>query len=125
MSADDAREEGKDERGGLPEGLRSAVEKTIAATADTAAETAERAQELLDEVARRGQKTRDEVARRGQQTREGLSRVRFASADEVKELNERLAGIEQRLAQIETALRAATATASSPPTGQPNPKGED
>jgi polyhydroxyalkanoate synthesis regulator phasin len=117
MSADDAQGEGRSERSGLPEGLRSAVEKTIAATADTAAETAERAQELLDEVAKRGQEARDEVARRGQRTREGLSRVRLASADEVKELNERLADIEDRLGQIETALRTAIS--------QPNPKAED
>jgi polyhydroxyalkanoate synthesis regulator phasin len=118
MSPDESQGQGKSERGGLPEGLRTAVEKTIAATADTAAETAERAQELLDEVARRGQEARDEVARRGQRTREGLSRVRFASGDEVKELNDRLAGIEERLAQIETALRTATSTVS-------NPKAED
>ena len=121
MSAEDATGEGKDERSGLPEGLRSAVEKTIAATADTAAETAERAQDLLDEVARRGQEARDEVARRGQRTRQGLSRVRLSTADEVRELNDRLAGIEERLAGIEVALRAAGAATKT----QSNPKVED
>jgi polyhydroxyalkanoate synthesis regulator phasin len=116
MSADEPRGEEKNDLGGLPEGLRSAVEKTIAATADTAAETAERAQVLLDEVARRGQEAREEVAKRGQRTREGLSRVRFTSSDEVKELNARLAGIEERLARIEVAVRTAST--------QPNPKAE-
>ena len=72
-------------------------------------------------MARRGQEAREEVAKRGQKTREGISRIRFASADEVKELNERLAGIEERLGQIETALR----TAINAPPRQPNPKVED
>ena len=105
MSAEEPQGEDRNDLGGLPDGLRSAVEKTIAATADTAAETAERAQVLLDEVAKRGQRTR-----------EGLSRVRFASSDEVKELNARLAGIEERLARIEIALRTAST--------QSNPKAE-
>jgi polyhydroxyalkanoate synthesis regulator phasin len=113
--------EGKSERSGLPEGLRTAVERTLSATAGTAAETAERAQELLDEVARRGQEAREGVARQGQRTREGLSRIRLASADEVRELNERTALIEERLVAIETALRTAVSTGSP----EPNPKVED
>lgn len=117
MSPEDAQGDGRNERSALPDGLRTAVEKTIAATADTAAETAERAQELLDEVARRGQEAREEVARQGQKTREGLSRIRISSADDVKELNERLAGIERRLGEIEGVLRAAAAVS--------NPKVED
>jgi polyhydroxyalkanoate synthesis regulator phasin len=123
MSPEEDQGQGRGERGGLPDGLRTAVERTLAATADTAAETAERAQGLLDEVARRGQEAREEVAKRGQRTREGLSRVRLGSADEVKDLNERLADIEQRLAQIETALRTAISTPAPPP-GQSNPKAE-
>ena len=111
MSPDSEQERGKSERGGLPEGLRTAVERTLSATGDAAAETAERAQELLDEVARRGQEAREEVAKQGQKTREGLSRIRFASADEVRELNERLASLEARLAEIEVALRAAAEAA--------------
>jgi polyhydroxyalkanoate synthesis regulator phasin len=119
MSTEDAQGEGKSDSSGLPESLRTAVERTLSATADTAAETAERAQELLDEVARRGQGAREEVARQGQKTREGLSKIRFSSSEEVKELNERLAGIERRLGEIEGALRAATAV-----TSQSNPKVE-
>src|SRR5437016_259523 len=51
------------QEGGLPESLRTAIERTFAATADSAAETRERAGELLDEVARRGQEARDVVSR--------------------------------------------------------------
>lgn len=93
-----SHEEGKSERAGLSESLRTAVERTLAATADTAAETAERAQGLLDEVSRRGQEAREGVARAG-------SRIRPTSGEEVRELNERLAGIERRLAEIERTLR--------------------
>ena len=125
MSADDAPGEGKSERSGLPESLRTAVERTLSATAGTAAETAERAQELLDEVAKRGQEARDEVARRGQRTRQGLSRVRLASADEVRDLDERLASVEARLGEVETALRSAVSAPARPHGGQPNPKVED
>ena len=125
MSADDARGEDESERAGLPESLRTAVERTLSATADTASETAERAQELLDEVARRGQEARDEVARQGQKTREGLARIRLASADEVTDLNDRLALIEERLAQIETALRTAVSAPEPAPRAQSKPKVED
>jgi polyhydroxyalkanoate synthesis regulator phasin len=90
--------EGKSERSGLPESLRTAVERTLQATSDTASETAERAQELLDEVARRGQEAREGVARVG--------RIRFGSAEEISELNERLASIERRLAELERLLQA-------------------
>ena len=114
--ASDAEES---EKGGVPESLRSAVERTLSATAGTAAETAERAQELLDEVARRGQgardevakrgqEARDEVARRGRRTREDLSGMRFASAREVSELNERLERIESRLEALQIALETQT-----------------
>ena len=82
--------EGRSERSGLPESLRTAVERTIEATTGTAAETAERAQELLDEV-----------ARRGQGAREGIAGIRFASSREVGELSARLDGIEARLAALE------------------------
>ena len=97
--------EGTPGKPGLPEGLRAAVEQTLAATTQGAAETAERAQALLDEVARRGGEAREEVARRGQRTREGLSRMRFASAEDVAALEARLAETEPRLREIETALK--------------------
>ena len=63
-----------DPGGGASEALRSAIERTFAATAGSAADTRERAGELLDDVARRGQEARDEVARRGQEARDDLSR---------------------------------------------------
>jgi polyhydroxyalkanoate synthesis regulator phasin len=121
MTSDHAEGPKKSETGGLPDSLRTAVERTLSATGDAAAETAERAQELLDEVARRGQEAREEVARQGQKTREGLSRIRLASADEVRELNERLAGLEARLGEIEVALRAS----AEPSQAMPKPKVED
>jgi polyhydroxyalkanoate synthesis regulator phasin len=46
---------------GISESLRSAIERTFAATAGPAAESRERAGELLDEVVRRGQEARDAV----------------------------------------------------------------
>ena len=121
MTPNDAEGQAKGESGGLPDSLRAAVERTLSATGDAAAETAERAQVLLDEVARRGQEAREEVARQGQKTREGLSRIRLASADEVAELNERLAGLEARLGAIEVALRASVEAAIA----APKPKVED
>ena len=47
--------------------LRAAVERTLAATADSATETRQRAQSLLDDVVRRGQVAREEVTRRGEE----------------------------------------------------------
>jgi polyhydroxyalkanoate synthesis regulator phasin len=82
--------EEKSERTGVSESLRAAVERTLSATADTAAETAERAQGLLDEVAERGRRTRQD-----------LSGIRLASARDVGELSERLDRIESKLEALE------------------------
>ena len=61
---------------GISENLRDAIERTFAATAESAAETRGRAQDLLDEVSRRGQGARDAVTQRGQEARETVvSRV--------------------------------------------------
>jgi polyhydroxyalkanoate synthesis regulator phasin len=117
--------ESRREGGGVTESLRAAVERTIAATAGTAAETRGRAQDLLDEVARRGLEARDqvarggtvardEVARRGQRTREGLSGMRFASAQEVRALEKRLTALEERLEAFDAAFRAARAEKPNP-----------
>ena len=46
---------------GVSEALRTAIERTFAATTGPAAESRERAGELLDEVVRRGQEARDAV----------------------------------------------------------------
>lgn len=107
----------QDEESGLSESLRSAIESTFAATADSAGETRERASELLDDVARRGRGAREEVLRRGQDARDDLARrsqearqgvVRRgqdASADLVQRLEGELRSISERLAKLEAALR--------------------
>ena len=49
---------------GVADKLRSAIERTMRATAGSAASSRERATELVDEVVRRGVDARDELARR-------------------------------------------------------------
>ncbi len=87
--------------------LRSAVERTLAATADSAGETRQRAQELLDDVVRRGHLARERVARRGEEATKGLaeaiSELRRVDAEGIEELAEQLAGVERRLAALEAA----------------------
>jgi polyhydroxyalkanoate synthesis regulator phasin len=101
---------------GLQEALRAAVERTLAATAGSAAQQRGRAQELLDEVARRGQEARERVARRGQEAREASASVtgrlvetiqdmRTPSAEQVRALDEQLAAIERRVEALERRLR--------------------
>lgn len=79
---------------GPGDSLRAAVERTLAATAGSAAETRERARGLLDEVARRGEEAREEIGRRGgiarqelgrrgEAAREGVSRTRQAAREQV------------------------------------------
>jgi polyhydroxyalkanoate synthesis regulator phasin len=94
--------ESKSDAGGVADSLRTAVERTLAATAGTASETRGRAQELLDEVARRGQRTR-----------EGLAGMRLASAQEVRVIEDRLAALETRLEALEIAVRSASGKANS------------
>jgi polyhydroxyalkanoate synthesis regulator phasin len=104
---------------GLQDALRTAVERTLAATAGSAAHPRGRAQELLDEVARRGQEARDSVARRGQEARdasssatarvvEAIRDMRLATGedvrsigDELRALGEQLETIEHRVAELE------------------------
>ena len=96
----------------LQEALRTAVERTLAATAGSASETRGRAQELLDDVARRGQDARETVSRRGHEARENtasmttrvvdaIRELRLASGEEVRALAEQLAEIEGRVADLE------------------------
>lgn len=99
-----------------PEALRAAIERTLAATAGSAALTRGRARDLLDEVARRGQEAREELARRGQEAREAsaaltarvadaLGDMRVASREDLRELSERLDSLERRLGALEEAVR--------------------
>jgi polyhydroxyalkanoate synthesis regulator phasin len=69
--AEDDAEPSSDRRA---DALRTAVERTLAATAGSAAETRERARGLLDEVVRRGEGAREEIGRRGDIARQELER---------------------------------------------------
>lgn len=90
---------------GVGEALRTAVERTLAVTADSASETRQRAQGLLDDVVRRGQEAREQVARRGEEasTRlaEAINELRRADAEGIEELAQRMAAVERRLARLE------------------------
>ena len=110
------------QRGGGPavpaeavgDALRTAVERTLAVTAEGASETRQRAQGLLDDVVRRGQVARDEVTRRGEgataRLAEAINELRTADDESIRELSTRLGAIERRVAALEAA--------SGPP---PNP----
>lgn len=88
--------------GGVTEALRAAIERTLAATAPAAAQTRERAGDLVDELARRGQEAREEIARRGQEAgAEIAKRGQGAQA----ELARQLEALERRMASIEELLR--------------------
>jgi polyhydroxyalkanoate synthesis regulator phasin len=97
----------------ISDALRNAVEGTFQATAGSAAETKEKAAELLDEVAERGRGAREEVVRRGKDAREGVVRrgtearnkATTASADVVSRVEDELRAISERLAKLEAALR--------------------
>jgi polyhydroxyalkanoate synthesis regulator phasin len=117
-----------DEKSGISDSLRNAIESTFAATAGSATETRERAGELLDEVARRGRDARSEVTTRAQEAREGVAsraqgareeavrKTSEASADVVHRVDEELRSISERLARLESSLRS--------PEANPQPKGE-
>ena len=87
------------------EALRSAVEKTLAATAESATGTRDRAQELLDDVVRRGQSAREEVTRRREtataRLAEAIGELRTADRESVERIEDRLIAIERRIAALE------------------------
>ena len=88
----------QDPGAGASDALRSAIERTFAATAGSAAETRDRAGELLDDVARRGQEAREEVARRGQEAREEVARrgqeARHGVSERISAALQRLRGVD-------------------------------
>ncbi len=90
---------------GVGEALRAAVERTLAATADSATETRQRAQGLLDDVVRRGQVAREQVTRRGEEAgaklAEALGERRAADQEDLGELRARVAELESRLERLE------------------------
>lgn len=106
-----------DDRAGISESLRTAIEGTFAATAGSAGETKEKAAELLDEVTKRGRGARDEVVRRGEKARDEVAtrasgareevvrKGSEASADMVHKVEEELRSISERLAKLEASLR--------------------
>jgi polyhydroxyalkanoate synthesis regulator phasin len=87
--------------GGVAEALRAAVERTMRATAGSAASTRERAAELVDDVVRRGRDARDELARRGQEAGIGLAR---RGQEATGEVGRRVEMLERRLAELERRL---------------------
>jgi len=112
----------------VTDALRAAIERTLAATAPAAAQTRERAGDLVDEIARRGQEAGAELAKRGQElTRRGQE----AQAELARQLD----ALERRMASIEELLRrqgppGAPAESDEPPgddppgDDQPKPKAE-
>jgi polyhydroxyalkanoate synthesis regulator phasin len=80
----------------LSEALRQAVERTYTATAGSAADTRERAGELLDEVTRRGSSALDEVRDRGGEARDAMGDVVSSLRREVESLRRRLAELEAK-----------------------------
>jgi uncharacterized protein YjbJ (UPF0337 family) len=82
----------------LTEALRQAVDRTYAATAGSAADTRERAGELLDEVTRRGSGALDEVKGRGSEAREVVG-------DAVSSLRKEVDSLSRRLAELESKVR--------------------
>lgn len=102
--------------GNLSEKLRTAIERTIAATAATAGTAAEntgRGRDLLDEVSKRGsdiarrsQEAREDLARRGSEAREvssgaasrlvdAIEGIRLASREDIHALEDRLDQLEK------------------------------
>ena len=97
-----APEDAGDAQRNVAESLRTAVERTFAATADSAAETRGRAQELLDEVAKRGQGAREASAEAAQKVVGAAERMRGPSKEDVR-------GLEGRLEEIESTLKTLSA----------------
>jgi polyhydroxyalkanoate synthesis regulator phasin len=81
--------------GGLSDSLRTAVERTFAATSGSATETRERAAELLDEVVRRGQEAREAVE----------STSRGAAEGALRNLRGELRNLERRLQELERKVK--------------------
>lgn len=98
----------------LQEALRAAVERTLAATAGSASETRGRAQELLDDVAKRGQEAREASASVTTRVVDAIQEMRLASGEEVRALDEQLAAVERRVADLEQRFRDEPAPRAEP-----------
>jgi polyhydroxyalkanoate synthesis regulator phasin len=109
------------EERGVAESLRAAIDRTMRATAGSAASSRERAAELLDEVGRRGQEAGSELARRGQEAGVGLAR---RGQEATGEVGRRLEVLERRLAELEERLDAESATPPAEPPAEEQGTGE-
>ena len=110
---------------GVADSVRAAVERTMRATAGSAATTRDRAGELVDDVVRRGREARDELARRGQEAGAELAR---RGQEATGEVGRRLELLERRLAEIETRLadhNPVEVEGRSPAGPDTNPEAED
>ena len=115
----------------VAESLRTAVERTFAATADSAAETRGRAQDLLDEVAKRGQGAREASAEAAQKVVGAAERMRGPSRDEVRELESRMeelgamvATLSERVATLEELSKRVSKLESPAVQGESEPQVE-
>jgi polyhydroxyalkanoate synthesis regulator phasin len=106
----------KEDARGLPEGLRTAIERTFAATAEGAAGTRDRAEGMLDEVARRGREARQAVSERAQDARESsagaaakvidaVEGMRVANREDLRELSGQVAELSKQVDRLETRVR--------------------
>jgi polyhydroxyalkanoate synthesis regulator phasin len=86
---------------GVADALRTAVERTMRATAGSAQTTRDRAGDLVDGVVRRGRDARDELARRGQEAGVELAR---RGQEATGEIGRRVEMLERRLAELEGRL---------------------
>jgi polyhydroxyalkanoate synthesis regulator phasin len=109
--------------GGMADAVRTAVERTMRATAGSAASTRDRAAELVDEVARRSRGARDELARRGQEAGAELAR---RGQDATGEVGRRIEVLERRLAELERRLGDSEPEVEGEPGARPqsDPKAE-
>jgi polyhydroxyalkanoate synthesis regulator phasin len=120
---------------GVADSVRAAVERTMRATAGSAATTRDRAADLVDEVVRRGRDARAELARRSQEAGAQLTRRGQVAGAELArrgqeatgEVGKRLEALERRLAEVESNLaseRAARAEDEAAPERKANPTAE-
>jgi len=109
---------------GLPESLRTAIERTFEATGSSGA-ARERAGELVDEVSRRGREARDAVSRRGQKASEAsadaaskvidaLEGMRVATREEVRDMQGQIDVLAGRVADLEVLATRVAALESKP-----------
>ena len=93
------------------EALRSAVERTLAATAESATGTRDRAQGGLDDVVRRSRSAREDIARRGESATsrlaDAIGELRAADTESLRRIEARLELVERRLGALEGAAGSA------------------